>query len=1081
MTNLSIKNDLDAIKKTSLIYDIECSSHYLDGRPIDIKSDFDNYVKNAKVKWVGMYSFKDNKGYCLDIRTNFNRIFEIINTHDVLVGFNSEAFDFPILINNQLIDTQKKYIHIDLMQILGTSNQRNKDGYKFKNRAELQDIKLKNNSLRGMAEGFKLEVAKGDIDYKLFYKDEWTPEETEEIKKYLKVDILITKQLFEKTWDYWLPFAELLDQKNIYNLSWLKSSIASLTYKAACHVLDTEPTYSDKVSEKEEVGGNVILPKLEEAEGVWYLDFASLYPHMFTCFNLPAELKEEEAQNNPYAWHGNEVFKVRGYYDSSTWHPLSKYIAEKLKERIYLKESDPKNPLVYTLKILCNCFSADTKIVMADNTIKDIKDCKIGELVWSINPDTLYAEKKEIIKTFEYNYSGEIHYYEGNYFNFKVTPNHRFLVHKVNNDKCTIAKQEFLESQQITTNYKLPIHKNKKKNNKKIINILEYFPKEYFLYAIKSKSKHGRVWLNFYNLTDKYLDYNCNDIHFIFDYNGIKDVYNKLFNDKDLDIYVFKNGRRREHKKQIYYDNSALSYLVGIYLAEGCTSKINKKEYENGHLRGNIYSIQLAQYKDVNPIIYTKIQNALDKCNLKYSAGRTGFKVSGSIFYDFLINNFGKLDYKCFINKELFGILNLNKVWEGLIDGDGSKKSHLYTTKYDCLKNDFIELCMRLGYTFVIKNDGCWRITYNKSRNVFRPTYRTIEKYNGKVYCIEVKDNNTLLGGRNGYFNWSGNSLYGVMRSAIFEKVHTPNCGADCCALGQQMQKIVVDMMGEFGFETLMGDTDSIFCMTKDHEKNNREFVISCLNKIVDKIKNNMPFPVDTFKISIEKYIDYLMVPFEEQPIIDLETGKNKKEGNRLVLERKGKKKNYLFIYDDKGTKKVKLVGLPIKKDNATALGMRIYEEVLEPLIIERNNAKFEASFIQETINNYLKRPEIMELIAQEYKVNAYSTYKTESIQAQISKAYFDGQEGVIKLVKNSKIGKCGKGSLYCTIQEAIDAKLTAEELDLEKVNQELSPFIKFNKVKEDYKKMIETSGFEKGLIVEEPKKRGRPRKDGKK
>jgi hypothetical protein len=188
------------------------------------------------------------------------------------------------------------------------------------------------------------------------------------------------------------------------------------------------------------------------------------------------------------------------------------------------------------------------------------------------------------------------------------------------------------------------------------------------------------------------------------------------------------------------------------------------------------------------------------------------------------------------------------------------------------------------------------------------------------------------------------------------------------------------------------------------------------------------------------------MFPFEEQAIIDLETGKNKKIGNRLVLERKGKKKNYLYTFLNKtGQLEIKLVGFPLIKNNATALGMKIYMEVLEPLILKNNNAKFEKSFIEKIINNYLKRPEIMELISVEYKVNEASSYKTQNqIQAQISMGYFNGQEGMIRLIKNNKIGKAGKGNLYCTVQEAIDAKLTSEELDLEKVNQELSPFIKY-------------------------------------
>lgn len=690
MLDKSILDNLEQIKKSCLVIDIESSSQYPDGRDVNISADFENYKKFAKVKWVGLYSYFYDKTYLLNAQQDAQEIMKLLQEHNTLIGFNLEEFDFPIFVNNGYIDIEKKYLQVDIMQIYGTSNFKNKSGYAYKNRATLMDYKLKNNSLRCMAETMGVENLKGEIDYKIFIKNQWTPEEEQEIKTYLQSDVLATKQLFEKLWDYFLPFAELLDVKDIYNLSWIRSSIASLTYKAACRVINTEPTYAEKGTEAEEKGGNVYLPKYEESRGVWYVDVGSLYPHMFAMANLPAETNDEklalQAKNEYFLskkyferqnelsleefeqiendadvifnttlqeslnsklkcgkkiWHGNEVFQVKGYYDITEWHPLSKYISEKLKERIALKESDKTNPMVYTLKI-------------------------------------------------------------------------------------------------------------------------------------------------------------------------------------------FLNG------------------------------------------------------------------------------------------------------------------------------------------------------------------------------------------------------------------------LYGIFRSPIFEKIHTPNCGWDCCWLGQQVQALMKEMLEQFGFEVIQGDTDSVFFIANEGTDNSKEYVQDCLKQIAEVIKDNFPFPVDTFKIGIEHYLDYLMVPFEEQPI-EGEDGKNLKKGNRLILERQPKKKNYLMVYKDKDEVVVDLVGLPIKKDNATALGIKIYEEVLKPEIIKNMKAKFPASYIQNVINDYLKKPNILESLATEYKVKSLSDYKNPSqIQAQISKAYFNGQDGVIKLIKNSKCGKVGLGTKYCTIEEAIKNNLTVDELNLDKLNQELSPFIEF-------------------------------------
>ena len=680
MLGKEILVNLELVRKSVLVFDLETSSHYPDGREVNIRSDFENYLKFAKMKWFGAYSYLHDKEYFYTFNQS-QEIMQLLAEHNTLCGFNSEEFDFPILVNNGYIDVEKKYLQIDCKTILGTANFKNKQGYANKNRAALMDYKLKDNHLRTMAITMNLDFLKGDIDYAIFHKSSWTVEEEKEIITYLRNDVMATKQLFDKLWNYWLPFAELLEVKNIYDLSWIRSSIASLTYKAACKVLCTEATYAEKAGESEEMGGNVYLPKYEELKGVWYVDVGSLYPHMFAMGNLTAEVNPDNISAKRKVWHGNDVFKVKGCYDITEWHPLAKYIASKLRERIALKETDPKNPFIYTLKI-------------------------------------------------------------------------------------------------------------------------------------------------------------------------------------------FLNG------------------------------------------------------------------------------------------------------------------------------------------------------------------------------------------------------------------------LYGVMRSPIFEKVHTPNCGWDCCYLGQQCQALIKEMLEQFGFEVVMGDTDSCFFIAKEGTDNSRAYVQECLTQIADIIKDNFPFPVDTFKIGIEHYLDYLMVPFEEQTIT-LEDGSNKKEGGRLVYERKGKKKNYLMIYKDKEETIVKLVGLPIKKDNATALGIKIFDEVLKPEIIKNTRAKFPKSFIESKVNEYLQRPEAMELISQEYKVNEASSYKLESqIQAQISKGYFDGQAGVIRLIKNKKIGKAGKGTLYCSVEEAKEAHLTIDDLDLDKVWQELSPFIQYVSpaIKEACKilakddKALEqlTKNY---LNVDKPKKRGRPKK----
>lgn len=641
---------LNEVKKKCLVLDIETSGQYPEGDLIDIATNFEDYVKFAKVKWLGMYS------YLLDEYVEINVVDcdpEIIKAyiaqHDVIIGFNNEEFDIPIMYNNNLMPEDKYYLQVDCLVTLGSSTYLRHDGLPFKNRGALMGYKFKKNSLKHMAEVMGLETQKGDIDYMIFLRNSWTDEEIAEIKKYLRADVQATKEMFEKMWNYWLPFAMFIDEKNVLKLSWIRASIASLTYQAACNIMGIEPTYADRPEKaKEEMGGRVIQPKYEEAVNVWYLDFASLYPHIFSMFNLFAEITDSSDSN---LWHGNKLFQVKGYYDIAQRHPLAVDVANKLVERIRLKREDPENPMIYTLKI-------------------------------------------------------------------------------------------------------------------------------------------------------------------------------------------FLNG------------------------------------------------------------------------------------------------------------------------------------------------------------------------------------------------------------------------LYGAVRSPIFEKIHTENAGWDCCWLGQQIQEYTENRMKEFGFETIAGDTDSIFVILRGQMRDDgteRDYVKHCLNTIVQEIKDNVPFPAETFNIDIENFLDYVKWPFSEQPVQD-EFGNNiKNEKGRLIKEFKAKKKNYLYIYKDKeGNKKLKIVGLPIIKDNATVLGPKILQQTLKPIILERVNASFTKKEMNEILEKWLAKPESIKDLSREFKVKPNSSYKLDkkgnesnNIYPQISRGYFNGQGGVISLIKNKKVGRVGKTMKYATYEEVVAARLEMKDFDLTKLLNELSAFIK--------------------------------------
>ena len=343
-------NQIAKLKKEVLIFDVETSSHRPDGTPIDIRTEFDDYVKFAKCKWFGAFSYKYDEYYDLEFRGNESFITDLLRNHKFPCGMNSIEFDFPILKNNGVVPSKKYFNQLDLKVILGHDKFRG-----FKDRAALMGIDLPNNSLRGMAQAFNLEVLKGDIDYKIFWKYEWTPQEREEIIKYLRADVEVTKLLFERTWNFWTIFTQFLDTRNINNLSWIKSTVATVGYKNYCKVMEVEETYGDKSHGKEEMGGFVLTPKQRDAKKVWYVDWRQLYPHMIIMFNLCnevdikrfiADIKKDARfsgmsddslidilQRAKIIFHKNDLFETKGYYDIRSHHRF----IEELQKRIILR------------------------------------------------------------------------------------------------------------------------------------------------------------------------------------------------------------------------------------------------------------------------------------------------------------------------------------------------------------------------------------------------------------------------------------------------------------------------------------------------------------------------------------------------------------------------------------------------------------------------------------------------------------------------------------------------------------------------------------------------------------------------
>lgn len=319
------------IFEDTLIYDIETRTF---GKP-DADKD--------EMRLFGCYSYKKKKFFLI---TNKETIQKAINSHKYLVGFNNIEYDNKIL-QREGIDLKYKYI-IDLMIII----KKRKSQMKIKE-GMLGDL-LMDNSLKTITKILGIvdkESGKKEIDYNIFKKKVWTTEEMKMINDYTKRDIEVTKKLYEWIENYFSVFKHYITDKDIKNKQYLTCSIAAFAYKAICKEMNWEEKYNDEVREERFSGGYVAYPAGEQfQDNIYMFDFSSLYPNCFIQANLfgdkcdCCEIHEK--------WHGDNFFKVKGYYCKKKLSPLSELFKKMFIDRKRLKEQ--KDPREYSLKIILN-------------------------------------------------------------------------------------------------------------------------------------------------------------------------------------------------------------------------------------------------------------------------------------------------------------------------------------------------------------------------------------------------------------------------------------------------------------------------------------------------------------------------------------------------------------------------------------------------------------------------------------------------------------------------------------------------------------------------------------------------------
>ena len=404
------------------------------------------------------------------------------------------------------------------------------------------------------------------------------------------------------------------------------------------------------------------------------------------------------------------------------------------------------------------CFSGDTE-VMTPSGIRDITEVDVGDEVYTLNPGTFEVEVTTVAETHEYDNSfGELHHLSGNTHDFKVTENHRFLASDERGwDDLEPTDFEFNEYRDIPDYERFAFPNHEPTTGKT--------PETFELYTEVSG---GHVVLHadtdLRSVRHALPDSVSESLELVHGASGALAL-------EKTGKYLLPLNRYREHADAIHacvdevrlkYDKqhreTPLSFemadwleLVGWYVTEGSVDE------ENGRI-----TLHQSEAGDREAIA-----SMLDRLNLNYSTGKRGFTISNQYLVEWFTSNCGSGYAEKQLPEWVFNLDGelLGSLLRPLINGDGSEtESGLWKfwTKSDQLKENVARLAVRCGYkpTVTKEEDGTWYLSIGKRGSFKKETNATVEDHDGKVYCFTAEENHVILAGRNGHFQWIGQSLY---------------------------------------------------------------------------------------------------------------------------------------------------------------------------------------------------------------------------------------------------------------------------------------------------------------------------------
>jgi dTDP-glucose 4,6-dehydratase len=378
-----------------------------------------------------------------------------------------------------------------------------------------------------------------------------------------------------------------------------------------------------------------------------------------------------------------------------------------------------------------SCYDEKTKALTTDG-LKNYNELKKGDKVFSLNPKTKEIEIKPIEKVIIQKYKGKMIHFKNKRIDLKVTPNHKMFI--------------------LNTKKNLIVEEAEKAKKRSIFFMPEgkWQGKEKEFYSVKGykkvKTKDLMYLLGIF-IGDGFTAYQEKEIETKSGLNK-KDYLKKA---KDT-----KTGKFMKLEKQGAHKTISKGYRIffDIPKKDKCRKKV-EKTLKNLEIKYSAHEGKAGTHLYFTSKAWLELFNQCSKgAHNKH------------------IPNWA-LDYSSKYLKYLF---------DGLMDSDGHKDKIYYSVSKRLIYN-LVELCMKLNlktsvnerYTKTFfegrKIEGkSYYISVAKTKKSISKTKSKTVNYNGKIWCLKVKDNKNFLVERNGKFDFCGNTdeVYGSIPKGSF-------------------------------------------------------------------------------------------------------------------------------------------------------------------------------------------------------------------------------------------------------------------------------------------------------------------------